>query len=254
MSRFFSDTSGEGVDLGNVYSFDINAAWSTGMIHRLTDLASGDQRILISKYAGFGERQLLVEVSTADQMTAYMANALKITGSTLSAATWYLTVLTNSGTGGAGTLTLHTMELDGTVIDSAVTGDPQDETAQTNTVYLGRRSSAGNEYDGDQAHAFLIEGELTVNQINAFRVNPPKAFATWMGSIGGTSSFYLPLFGLTDPEPDWSGNGHTGAVTAVVRSDMPPVRMGGGNVLRFPVAAPAGGSVVGSLSLMGVGL
>jgi hypothetical protein len=149
-------------------------------------------------------------------------------------------MLSNDGSAG---LTVYVVEVsDGTVLENGLTGTGTDAAVQTANVILAGRDGGGNNLDGDMAHAFTINGELTLAEIQQYRLSPAKTLADWNRKHGST--FYLPLIGLS-PEPDWSGSGNNGTVNGTTVSDMPPTKTGyGGNVLVFPPAAATGANTL----------
>jgi len=104
--------------------------------------------------------------------------------------------------------------------DTIGTPDPLSPSYGTENMFIGSRAGTFA-FGGDLAWCCLIDNvSITDNQITAmFRgANPFGMGIDW--------DFIMPLWGNQDPEPDWSGNGNTGAVTTGTSKVFgPPVEL-----------------------------
>lgn len=205
MGRLFTDTAGDFISMGSDLLFDSDDVWTVAAFVRFSVLGDGDQKAIISKYNGSGNRQFLLEASNpGGDLTVYFKNTLAITGQTLSTDTWYLIGVTNNG---AKVCKLFTLLPDGSVLDNGVSGTSDDDIVQTADVRIGGRELGGNEMEGDIAHVIYLTKQWVLADFKNYLANPMVQAAR---SLPDTY-FYLPFIG-SSPEVDWSGNGRSGAV------------------------------------------
>ncbi len=249
MSRNFNDTTSDTINMGNVYSLDVDLAWSLFNTVKFDSFSGSDQRMVVSKFGTANKRQFHCEADTSSRITVATNNIIRHTGAALSTDTWYLVVVTNDGLNTTGSLRLYTIELvAGTVID-----DLQFSTLASNAseldadIIYGGRGPSGNELDGDIGYGTLLEGAVTLADAQAYRVNANKTAARLHAGFGGTSAYHMRVIGQS-PEQDLLGNGNTGTIAGTTVTDMPPVKTGYGGAqrLQFPGsgAPPAGASLL----------
>jgi len=89
-------------------------------------------------------------------------------------------------------------------------------TTNANVYVLGNRDPGTDRaWDGYLAEWVVYNRVLTPNEVGILYVAGPSA-------LPYNPAHYLPTFGVTTPEPDWSGNGFIGQITGTTRVDHPP--------------------------------
>lgn len=124
---------------------------------------------------------------------------------------WQHIVIQRSGT--TGELYLNNIVLD-TDIDATV-----DAVDHSGTFELGRRS------DGDADRHFGGAIAEFAKWDRALSSDERQALGNGVSPLRFTGSLkmYLPLYGIADPEPDYTGKGHSAAVTGATTADHAPV-------------------------------
>lgn len=103
--------------------------------------------------------------------------------------------------------------VDGATTTNTHTGGTATGTS-TDEIRVGARTDGGGDYAGLTAHAFFFNRKLTINELNQEMRFP--------GSVQGNRILCAPLWGNTDPEPDYSGNGNHGTVTGTIKGITEP--------------------------------
>ncbi len=93
------------------------------------------------------------------------------------------------------------------------TNDPT-TTSSTADYHLGERIDGSQDFTGYMAEAVLANVAWTIGEVQQIRSR---------ASIARGLVHYAPLFGVSSPEPDFSGNGNDGTVTGTAIVDHPPV-------------------------------
>jgi len=105
------------------------------------------------------------------------------------------------------------MYIDGVSVGSSTTDAGTDATALTDTLW-GQSIGLDSSFGGSLARCALLSGvTLTPSQADAFLyfgILPGAALSQWLEMIG------------VSPEPDWSGNGLAGTLTATSIGNNPP--------------------------------
>jgi hypothetical protein len=108
--------------------------------------------------------------------------------------------------------------MDGTLIASAGSNLHVDSLDGSSDLHFGHRLNDAESWRGEIAYVAYIDGNLTEQQMQNFLYD-------WYGSLWqGTGVQYAFPFGISDPEPDFSGNGLLG--------------FRGGDTDSFPVPGP----------------
>lgn len=92
------------------------------------------------------------------------------------------------------------------------TGNP---TGVDEPIHVGIRADSVVKMDGKMAELPIWSRILSADEIAAVMRCGPWA-------VAGPIQFYLPMYGTTDPEPDFSGFNAHGTVTEAARYDHPP--------------------------------
>ncbi|MGE0404953.1 MAG: LamG-like jellyroll fold domain-containing protein [Candidatus Korobacteraceae bacterium] len=113
----------------------------------------------------------------------------------------------------------------GTGVELYVNGESRATAASTaNFVYdqgsnfvIGKHGEGSSTFDyaGRAQDAVVYAGVLSVTAIESYHAG---AYPPSLGVVAG----YWPLFGTSNPEPDWSGNGNHLTVSGAVRGDHLP--------------------------------
>ena len=247
MARNFNNSDTDRVDLGNIFAYDRDVAWTAVCFCRFEDL-TGDERGLITKWdaegANLGRQFQLQTKKTAAHVFQILSGGGTFIpgGATITTDTWYLAGVTCDG---SQTLRLFSLGMDGTVLDNAVSGTAAaDATTNASEVELGGREDSGDNHDGDIAHAATFSTQWVLQDFKDYLRAPARTAARFAGS----PVFYLPLIGVS-PEPDFSPNTNTGTVTGTTVSNGPPIGplFGYGTDRGLTVAAVGGANPHGPL-------
>lgn len=93
-----------------------------------------------------------------------------------------------------------------------------DNDAGGNLIIGGRSIDNNRNYKGQLAGIGLASSVLTITQLRSVMANQAHG--------ASLSVLSVPVLGLDDPEPDWSGNGNTGALTGATKfAGNPPVEL-----------------------------
>ncbi len=204
-------------------------SWSVLCFFRVENTA-GDDRSLFTKWgSGVNKRQarFKVDAGTAPQniQIDFQNTAVTINGgNNVELNTWYLFCVTADG---ADTVTLNLVGMDGTFLDSNVTGTTTvDSTDMSEDLRIGTRNSGADPMFGDIAYAAYLKREILQPEILEYLRNPAKVVHKVGGSTGPV--FFLPMVDPTaSTTPDWSGQGNpfTKNGSGHTDGDNPPVSM-----------------------------
>jgi hypothetical protein len=79
MSRNFTDSNADEIDLGDVFNYDKDEAWTCGAFVKF-DVIAGDQRSIITKYTTGSDRQLRFESDGSGFIRVLTEGAQRILG------------------------------------------------------------------------------------------------------------------------------------------------------------------------------
>jgi hypothetical protein len=113
----------------------------------------------------------------------------------------------------------------------------------TNNVILGSEVGGGY-WDGGIAEVAIDDAAWTADQVQTVYRKGPFALGLELGA-------YLPIFGAASPEPDWSGNGNSGALTGTSLKDHPPVARPFDGANWWPGAFTSSGGAAATPKLIG---
>jgi hypothetical protein len=185
--------------------FGADRIWSTGCIFNCNSI-TGDQRALITQFAGVGQRPFLWNIQTTGTVDVYYSNALVCRSSAISLNKWYAAMVGNYSGLAAGSVVLRIYDLesrrlvDSVVNTSAVTGDGLNA-----DIVIGGRDQGGDPFSGAIAHAWAIGNKVvTETEFIKWTQHPLREWDNW--KYGSRSGFYYPLLGL-NPEPNLTGDG-----------------------------------------------
>jgi len=221
MGLHYDDGSFERVNIGEQVSirFLDAVAWTFFSFNRFDSFT--DERTIIAKEAGASTKQFHLKAETDGSLEMrFTGGAGFNTGASnvMSTGTWYMCAATNDGAATATSCDLYIFEMDGTLLESANGEHGGDSSDLTADVKTGTRRTTSDENDGDQAYVCYIDGSALSEDELWNCVFQPYATAMLYDS-----RFFLPLLDI-DPEPDWSGNGNTGAhENSPTIADNPPV-------------------------------
>ncbi len=221
MARNF-DKNNEKIDLGDVTNarFSAGAAWTSMAFFRVETLTAAAS--VFSKHpSGASARQFFARILTSGIWRIGYNNGgttISTASSVVSTNTWYLGVATNSS---GDTTNVYIYDMAGVQQGSGSGSHPGDVADLTGSYTLGTQDDNGSDYDGDIAFSAYFSKEFSTNEILAYLHNPVMVAA----QHGNDTIFFLPLLGNASPEPDWSGNGNSGTVSAGtwLDGDNPPV-------------------------------
>jgi|SRR3990167_751197 len=191
-----------------------------------TNGPDNDDEVIVSQADGTGTGRTWamiddngVECGTADELCNFLGNNTLDTTKVISASVWtHIAAQSNE--------TLGTTVLFSDAVQ--VGSETATVEAATGVIRVGGAKAGGNTYadfEGQIAYAILCEGALTVAQLSEIMYSPDAAFAY----CGSNLYVYSPLFGLSSPEQDLSGNGTTGTLTGTAESSNgPPILLAGG--------------------------
>ncbi len=227
MSVNFDGTGGSGFNFGDVAAarFSNALAWTFIAFIRIAN-TDGDQRCLVSKWGGTSDRQILIRIGsgTAPQDVEVHHNNINPVngGSVIELNTWYLVAVTSDS---SNVVTINTLEMDGTIIDDAVTGTLTGNKNLTEPLLLGSREGTNDPFNGDMAYVAYLQRELTQNEILEYLRNPAKV----VNRDGGASTgpvFFCPMINGTTT-PDWGGQANIGTRegSGHTTGDNPPVTL-----------------------------
>ncbi len=237
MGRNFPADPTAYIDLGDITSarFPQGSTWSFLTFARFEELVA-DDRSVISKSGDIGgtdRNQINVRIDKDDDQSEIFRNGttrIHDGSFTYLVDTWYLIVVTNDGTGGAGGGAIWSYTLDGTIREDATFTMNADETTLTDPIQIGVVDSGFDEMDGDIAHSCYVETQITKAESRSFMLNPYQQVLAWRAE-GLTVEWYLPLIGES-PEPDLSGSGNRGTINGSPSVGAnPPTAL-------FPLAIP----------------
>lgn len=207
MAQLFNDNDGDFLSRADITTARFISAqtWTLCAFFRIEDSA-GDQRGIVSKWAAGGSTQqffLRTAQGTAPQAiectTDDDAASPALIFGTVDLNTWYLVVIRNDGTGGAGGFKGDLFNMDGTVDGGTTTTHEGDSSDLTTQIAIGHREATGDAFDGDIAYVAYFNTELTDAEVLAYLRNP-YAVVFSKGSTG--VEFFLPMYGDASPEPE----------------------------------------------------
>ena len=219
---------GNHIDLGNIVAAQFKRldTWSVLAFFRVENTAGDDNNIISKWGGGANNSQFLLRVdkgAASQNIEVYTDGTLRINGgNNVALNTWYAAVVTNDGTGGASGLKLYLLDMSGTYLDDAVTGQHgSDDTDLTASIRIGERQGPNDKLEGDAAYYCYVDRELVKNDITAYLRDPIRTAKAWEAQSG--LQFLMPLWGLHSPEIDLSAKGIVGTLTGTTMNNDPAV-------------------------------
>ena len=224
MARTFADGSANRVTLTNPSSsmFTTGSDWTALGFVRITD-TDGDDRTLFGKHVGAGDRfSIRSDIGAAPRPLHVRVNGSRIaySGNSIAEGTWYLVGCRQ--TGASNNMEAFVISLDLATVDIGANNGTNTWTGNSADLAIGNErasATASDEMDGRVAFCAYFTRKLTDNELRQYARSPLSIWTKYKAD----ALFLLPLIG-TSPEPDWSGNGHSGTISdSPGVGDMPPV-------------------------------
>lgn len=241
MARNFPGSTGNYLDFGNLATanFAAASAWSWLGFFRYETVT--DERTTIGKWGQQGNsRQALFRINTSNQTEVWTGGTNIITGAALSTNTWYLQAVRHAS---SSTTLLDTIEIDGTLVDNAVSGAAFTDAGNTSiSVRIGEATGGGSQdpFDGDIAYGIYVNGQVTQQEALFYLRNPALAAVYFRAKYG--TAFFVPILGQST-EPDWGGASVSVTVGGTVTpGDNPPVPISFGWDISVPYEVGGGGT------------
>lgn len=137
--------------------FDEGRQWTCGAFFRIENSAT-DDRSIISRWSG-SHFNLRTNAEAAPTTIEVIKGATTITGAeSIELNTWYCIVVAQSAGASNNTMTLFTMNMDGTFVDDGLTGTDGGDNAATSSDIGSRNDGDADLMDGDIQFPFYIDG------------------------------------------------------------------------------------------------
>ena len=269
MSLTFANALSQYVELGDIATarFEIGEIWTVLSFMRVGETGS-DDRSIVSKFGGTNKNQFLLRTdrdsTPPTNLEVYtQANLAIAGGNNIALDTWYLIAVSNDGTGGASGMKLYSVQMDGTFLDDAATGQHTgDESDLTGLITFSETEANTDEFAGDLDYECYIQKELTKQEILRYLHDPVGAMLRLKPN---GVPYCIKLGYLGKSSFDLSGSKNHGTIFgSVSRGEDPPtvlspvpitfpesslVRVSAG--IFGDLGAPAGGRVMSSLVASG---
>jgi hypothetical protein len=209
MAREWNGVSGEAVILGDIAAARFSRDTPFTFLVFFAPRPGGDERAIIEKVNRqfYARVQKSVDGSKIQVITG--GGDINFTGtSALSTNVWYLLAVTNNGTDTANNCHIYLLNMSGTLVENADFTRTEDEIVLTGDVQYGRLLTVHDEYDGGMFCGSYFNRVFSEQDVRSYLRDPYRTSRQY----GSTCVFFNPLFGTDAPEPDWSGNGHSGTV------------------------------------------
>lgn len=190
---------------------DSDGGNSQGRIYNTYDVGGASEGLFFNQSESGGTEDLKITIVNSGTNSVAETTANPVT-----LATW-----NNVGFTWAGVSTgAPTIFVDGADVTDSTTNGTGSIGDNDGVLYIGDRSTATRSFDGEMANFALWTVVLTANELLALShgVNP---FAIRNASC----VLNLPFWGNQSPEPDYSGEGNTDAMTDTTKSFNPPVEL-----------------------------
>lgn len=222
MSRDFDRTASDHLDLGDISAIEFSYPFSISAWVKLLRTLPGTSTWfgILTKYnPTSAQRAYLFAVAPSNKHTFWLSDngsSSEILAATTAfdsgdLGTWFHLVFTADASRNYNFYRNGSGDGSGTVTKTSIF-------AGTATSQIGAGINGGDfEFDGQLAEVAAWNVELTANEVAAM-ANGYSTARTRPGSFLG----YWPILGVSDPEPDLSGNANNGVLSGATSADHPP--------------------------------